>query len=63
MTKINMPFEWQMELPSIVNISFQLDCNKLENDNGDVYEFPSIIMDFKTGQIHAASEIIKSGLA
>ena len=63
MIKINMPFEWQFQLPSIVNISFQLDCNKLENDNGDVYEFPSIIIDLKTGQIYAASEIIKSGLA
>lgn len=37
MIKINMPFEWQFQLPSIVNISFQLDCNKLENDNGDVF--------------------------
>ena len=63
MNKINLPFSWEYNLPSIVAFQFKIDLEKLADESNDMSEFPSFFIDLLTGEILGVSDEIATGNA
>ena len=55
MKKIELPFKWNYDLPSIVLFQFQIDLAQLNDESNDMSEFPYFFLDLKTGEIDTKS--------
>ena len=63
MKKIELPFKWNYDLPSIVLFQFQIDLAQLNDESNDMSEFPYFFIDLKSGEIVGVSDEIATGAA
>ena len=63
MKKIELPFKWNYDLPSIVLFQFQIDLAQLNDESNDMSEFPYFFLDLKSGEIVGVSDEIATGAA
>jgi len=54
MKKIEIPFTWTYDLPSIVFMQFQVDLARLNDESNSMSEYPCFCIDLKTGEILGA---------
>ena len=63
MTKIKMPFDWNLDIPAVTEFTFQMDSEKAGDTDGDMEEFISFIVDLKSGEILWVHDYLKDGIA
>ena len=63
MTKIKIPFDWNLDIPAVTEFTFQMDSEKAGDTNGDMEEFISFIVDLKTGALLWVHDYLKDGIA
>ncbi len=51
MTKINITFEWNLDIPSVAEFTFQMDSERAGDEELEMEEFISFIVDLKTGKL------------
>ena len=61
MKKIEIPFTWTYDLPSIVFMQFQVDLARLNDESNSMSEYPCFCIDLKTGVILGVSAEIATG--
>jgi hypothetical protein len=62
MTKINIPFEWSLDIPSVVEFTFQMDSERAGDTEGDMEEMISFIVDLNNGEILWVHDYIMQGI-
>ncbi len=61
MKKVELPFKWNYDLPSIVLFQFQIDLAQLNDESNGMSEFPYFFLDLKSGEIVGVSDEIATG--
>ena len=61
MKKIELPFKWNYDLPSIVLFQFQIDLAQLNDESDDMSEFPYFFIDLNSGEVVGVSDEIATG--
>jgi hypothetical protein len=44
MSKIKIPFDWNLDIPAVTEFTFQMDSEKAGDTEGDMDEFISFIV-------------------
>jgi hypothetical protein len=63
MKKINIPFQWNLDIPSCAEFTFQMDSERAGDEELEMEEFISFIVDLKTGEILWVHDYIQQGIA
>ncbi len=63
MSKIKIPFDWNLDIPAVTEFTFQMDSEKAGDTEGDMDEFISFIVDLKSGEILWVHDYLKDGIA
>ena len=63
MKKINIPFQWNLDIPSYTEFTFQMDAERAGDEELEMEEFISFIVDLKTGEILWVHDYLKDGIA
>ena len=63
MTKIKIPFDWNLDIPAVTEFTFQMDSEKAGDTEGDMDEFISFIVDLKSGEILWVHDYLEDGIA